>query len=115
MSSCEVDGDIHYFSRRRDGLATFRGRYHAVDEVRLRESGTFERWATERYCLYTVHEEAVYRCEIHHQQWPLQDAEAEFEINTMASTAGIALPDIKPLLHFARRLEVLIWPLRRTD
>jgi hypothetical protein len=56
----------------------------------------------------------VFRGEIHHQQWPLQDAAAEIEINTVASASGIALPNIPPLLHFARRLDVLIWPLRTT-
>jgi hypothetical protein len=46
-------------------------------------------------------------------QWPLQDARAEIEINTMAAAANIALPYTPPLLHFARRLDVLIWPLTR--
>lgn len=115
MSSRQVGGDIHYFSHRHEGAAEFRGHYRQLGEMQLRRPNTFEHWATERYCLYTVHEEMVYRCEIHHQQWPLQDAEAEFEMNTIASASGITLPQAKPLLHFARRLEVLIWPLRRAQ
>jgi hypothetical protein len=31
----------------------------------------------------------------------------------MAAAAGITLPDASPLLHFSRKLEVLVWPLRR--
>jgi hypothetical protein len=27
--------------------------------------------------------------------------------------ANIVLPDVKPLLHFSKRQEVLIWPLTR--
>ena len=115
MSTREVGGDIHYFSRRHEGSGEFRGHYRPINEVRLRQLGTFEHWASERYCLYTVHAEAVYRCEIHHQQWPLQDADAEFEINRIASASGITVPNARPLLHFARRLEVLIWPLHRAD
>ena len=42
----------------------------------------------------------VYRGEIHHQPWPLQDAEAEFEINTVAAAAGISLPDTAPFAAF---------------
>jgi hypothetical protein len=57
----------------------------------------------------------VYRGEIHHQRWPLQDAEAELKVNTVAAAANILVPESAPLLHFARRLEVLIWPLRRAD
>ena len=39
----------------------------------------------------------------------LQDAQAEFEVNTMAGAAGLDLPSEPPLLHFSRLLEVLIW------
>src|SRR5205807_10646962 len=66
-------------------------------------------------CLYTTHRGQVYRGDIHHQPWPLQDAEAELETNTVAPAAGILLPKTAPLLHFARRLDVLIWPLRRAE
>jgi uncharacterized protein len=41
------------------------------------------------------------------------DAECEFAVNSVASSAGIQLPRIEPLLHFAKRLEVLIWPLKK--
>jgi uncharacterized protein len=115
MSSRELAGQIHYNSRRLHDAAEFRGRYRPINEVRLREKGSVEQWLTERYCLYTTHRDQVYRGEIHHQPWPLQDAEAEFETNTVAATAGIPLPNTAPLLHFARRLEVLIWPLRRAE
>ena len=76
-------------------------------------SGTLEHWLTERYCLYTTVKGRVYRGEIHHEPWPLQNAEADIPVNTMAKASGITLRDTKPLLHFARRLDVLIWPLRR--
>jgi hypothetical protein len=49
------------------------------------------------------------RAYIHHLPWPLQDAEAEVEVNTMTQVAGIPLPAGKPLLHFSRKLEVLVW------
>src|SRR5207302_8371726 len=87
--------------------------YRPTGPVQIREKGALEHWLTERYCLYTVIKDSVYRAEIHHQPWPLQDATAEFSTNTMASAAGIQLPAIQPLLHFAKRLEVLIWPLKR--
>jgi uncharacterized protein len=64
---------------------------------------------TERYCLYTVHRGKILRAYIHHLPWPLQDADAEIEINTIAQADGIQLPATKPLLHFSRDLEVLIW------
>ncbi len=115
MSSQEVDGEIHYHSRRQGCVAEFSGQFRPVAEVGRSESGSLARWLTERYCLYTVHRGKVYRGEIHHPQWPLQDAAAELEINTVAAAAGIALPAGTPLLHFACKLEVLIWPLRRAE
>jgi len=113
MSAEGAGEEIHYFSRRRDGKAEFRGRYRPIGLVRLREPGTIEHWLSERYCLYTVHEGHVYRGEIHHQPWPLQDASAEITSNSMAEGAGLVLPHTQPLLHFARRLDVMIWPLRQ--
>jgi uncharacterized protein len=117
MSSEDREGTIHYSSRRHSSLrcglpAELRARYRPITDVRLRQKGSVEHWLTERYCLYTVHGGRVYRGEIHHLPWPLQDAEAEFTVNTMAQAARISLPASAPLLHFARTLEVLIWLLR---
>lgn len=112
MSSVNQQGWIHYHSVR-DSTAEFKAKFRPMAPVQLRNPGTIEHWLTERYCLYTVHRETVYRAEIHHEPWPLQDAEGEFSVNSMAASAGIQLPGIQPLLHFAKRLEVLIWPLKR--
>ena len=50
--------------------------------------------------------------DIHHVPWPLQPAAGEFEVNTMTAPYAIDLPDEQPLLHFAARQDVVIWPLR---
>lgn len=92
----------------------FRASYAPVGPAQVRKPGTIAHWLTERYCLYTVFGGSVYRGEIHHEQWPLQDAEAEILVNTMASATGIQLPDVLPLLHFSKKLDVLVWPLRKT-
>jgi uncharacterized protein len=74
--------------------------------------GALDRWLTERYCLYAASPAGrVYRGEIHHRPWPLQPAEAEIEVNTAAGHTGLALPDVPPLLHFARYLDVIAWNL----
>lgn len=115
MTSTGEGEMVHYSSRRNRMAAEFRARYQPVSEVRQSDKGSIARWLTERYCLYTTHRGQVCRGDIHHLPWPLQQAEAEFERNTVAAAAGISLPDTSPILHFARRLEVLIWPLRRAD
>lgn len=112
--SLKDEGDwITYKSARRNHTADFRGRYRPNKPVELAVPGTLEHWLTERYCLYTVAGSEVFRAEVHHRPWPLQEAEAKIEINTVTNRAGITEFDREPLLHFSRKLEVLIWPLRR--
>ena len=101
-----AQGDaVQYHSSRVAGGAEFRGWYRPAGEVRRAAAGTLEHWLTERYCLYT----ATTRADILHEPWPLQDAEARIDVNTMAQSAGIELPASAPLLHFARRLQVKVW------
>ena len=59
MTSKEIGGSIHYSSRRLRGAAEFRGHYRPTAEMRLREKGSIEHWLTERYCLYTTHDDQV--------------------------------------------------------
>jgi uncharacterized protein YqjF (DUF2071 family) len=105
------NGWIHYESQR-TSQTRFRGSYRPIAAVRIRSKGTLEHWLTERYCLYTVVSRRILRSEIHHAPWPLQDAVAQIEENSMAA-AGITLPEVPPLLHFAKSLDVLIWPLKK--
>jgi uncharacterized protein YqjF (DUF2071 family) len=113
MSCASRGGWIHYECARGDepGRA-FSGRYRPLDVPPRRvEKSSLEEFLVERYCLYTTDDDGrLFRAEIHHEPWPLQDAEAEIELNTMPP---IALPDEPPLLHFSRRLDVVIWPLER--
>jgi uncharacterized protein YqjF (DUF2071 family) len=98
-------GGIGYRSARRG--AHLEAAYAPVGAPRPPAAGTLEHWLTERYCLYTVADGRVLRGQIHHPPWPLQDATARVRINTMAP---VALPEREPLLHFARRQDVVIWP-----
>ena len=49
------------------------------------------------------------RQKVKEAQGELQRAEAEFVRNSMPESLGIA-PTSQPLLHFARRQDVLVWP-----
>jgi uncharacterized protein YqjF (DUF2071 family) len=107
------DGDrVSYISERLHGPpAAFRASYGPTGPARAPVPGSLEYWLAERYCLYTVDASArVLRADIHHPPWPVAPAEATIEHNTMLAPYGIDLPG-DPLLHFARRQDVLIWPL----
>ncbi|HZU31601.1 MAG TPA: DUF2071 domain-containing protein [Candidatus Angelobacter sp.] len=106
-----ADGWFEYTSSRLQmpRPADFAARYWPVGETTVREKTSLEYFLTERYCLYTVDHGAVLRAYIHHKPWQLQDADAEFGLNSIAKAAGIELPESRPLLHFSKFQEVLIW------
>lgn len=104
------EGEIVHYSHRRGPLA-FRGHYRPAEPVAVPE-GSFERWATERYCLYSADRKGRIFCgEVHHQQWPLHRAEIEIEENTMLH--GWRTGPAHPAVMFSRHLPVVVWPLRR--
>jgi hypothetical protein len=108
------DGGIDYRSsrvHRGAPAADLRASYKPVDAIFHAPSGTIEYFLTERYCLYASDGRRLFRGEIDHARWPLQPAEAQIKLNTMAAASGIVLPNEKPLLHFARYQDVRIWSL----
>ena len=115
IDASDSDGSITYRHERiaRDGPpAAFEARYRPTGDPFEAEPGSFEHWATERYCLYTLDDDQrIHRGDIHHPPWPLQHATAEIAHNTMADPYGIEL-DGDPILHFARTQDVLFWPLK---
>jgi uncharacterized protein len=112
-SEIASDGTVEYTSSRLlSGGVRFEARYRGLGEVAgPSRRGTLEYFLTERYCLFTRRGGRVQVGHIHHLPWPLQAAEAEIRMNELPATHGIALPDGPPVLHFARQLEVYIWPL----
>ncbi|HZB95485.1 MAG TPA: DUF2071 domain-containing protein [Herpetosiphonaceae bacterium] len=117
MAARRLGDGVDYASHRRHPKAppvSFRARYRPMGDPVHAARGSLPYFLCERYCLYTPQSrDHIYRAEIHHAPWPLQAAEAEIMINTMTAPYGIVLPPAKPLLHFARRLEVMVWPLER--
>lgn len=113
----ETDGWVHYRTERRHHGAPdaiLEGRYRAAGAAFEPGSGTLEHFLTERYCLYSATSEGrIYRGEIQHPPWQLQPAQAHFTRNTMAQAAGLTQTLGQPLLHFARRQDMVAWAPRR--
>ena len=104
---------IEFNSRRRSNRdIQFACNYRPVSEPFQVDRGSFEEWMVERYCFYTLSASGLpLRCDILHEPWSLQRAEAEFLHNEMLSRQGIVVEDKSPVLHFAKRIEVRAWPL----
>jgi uncharacterized protein YqjF (DUF2071 family) len=113
MSIGRAGSRIHYRSELENVRAALRATYEPAGPVSPPAPGTLEHFLTERYRLYTLDGSGRLRhADIHHAPWPLQPARAEIAENTLTAPFGIELPPADPLLHYAARQDVLIWPLR---
>ena len=114
MSQKQTLTGFEYSSQRRGATRPeLLARYTPVSAVQQPRPGSLEQWLVERYCLYAPHKARLYCAEIHHVPWPLQEARAVFEVNTMTQAAGIELPAVDPICHFAKELDVLVWKPER--
>jgi uncharacterized protein len=104
-------GGVEYESRRSDDpSAALRAAYGPTGPVFAAHAGSLEYFLAERYCLYNLDRRgAPYRLDIHHPPWPLQPARAHFTRNTMAAANGLMLPAEAPVLHFAKRQDMVAW------
>ena len=93
--------------------ASFVACYAPIGPVYGSQPGCLDYWLKERYCLYTFRKLALLRLDIRHKKWPLQSAGAEIEINTMLPSTSLPPPEGKPLVHFAKRLDVIACLPRR--
>ena len=113
------DGRCEYTSARdarAEGVAEFAASYRPVGAVQTAKPGSLDYFLTERYCLYVVDDSGrAKRLEIHHWPWQLQDGEARIAVNTMADAAGIRLPPMTPLLHFAKRQDTVAWSMEAVE
>ena len=112
LPSTQVDGTGQVPASGAAGLAA---RYRPVGDAYAPAPGTLDYFLTERYCLYNVSGGQVRRVEIHHPAWPLQQAEAIIERNTMAAACGLQLPEMAPLLHFAKRQDTVAFAPHPVD
>jgi len=110
MACREQDGWIAYRSERvhrHAAPARLEMEYRAAGAPFRAPPGSLAAWLTERYCLYAASRDGrLFRGEVHHAPWPLQPGEARIARNAMHPL----VPQSAPLVHFARTLDVLVWP-----
>lgn len=116
MTATPQSDSIHYRSFRTHWgarPAQFQSLYRPTGAAYQARPETLEYWLTERYCLYAQDRRGgLWRGDIHHQPWPLQAAEAEVVVNSMTRPFGVTLPEVPPLLHFVRFLQVIAWKIQ---
>ena len=106
------DQGTEYRCRRGDGRAEFSGCYRATSPAFEPEPGTLEYFLTERYCLFCQNRRGdILRADVHHRPWPLQQAEATIDVNSMTAPLDISLAG-EPLLHYAAGVDAIVWSPR---
>lgn len=103
---------IRYRSRRvdrREGPAELEMTYAPTEPVQPSQPGTLEHWLTARFRLFArTRRGQLLTARIAHDRWPLQPATARIARCTMLDPLGLTLPDESPLLHFSKRIDVLV-------
>ena len=88
----------------------FVGSYRPTSAPRPTQPGTLEHFLTERYCLYAASTGGELHClDVHHIPWPLCDATADIDVDTMLAPWGLETYG-SPLFHYAKRVDVVTWP-----
>lgn len=113
MSLTAEAGGFRYRSSRPG--AAFIGSYAPASEPYRATTGSLEHWLTERYCLYaSASDGTLLRNDVHHLPWPLQTARADIRVTTILDFHGLQVQGPPPLLHFAKRIDVVVWSAERS-
>lgn len=75
--------------------------------------GSVDFFLAERYCLYAVEGQDLYRARIHHVPWKLQKARLISFRSTMLQAQGLPTPAGTPLLHYSEVQDTGIWPIKK--
>ena len=101
-TSCDAGGAAYAGQRtdRRAPAARFAAQAAFAGAERYAARGTLEHFLVERYCFYTVDPRGrTVRGDVAHEPWPLRDARASIETNTLLAAAGIEPLAAQPLVH----------------
>jgi uncharacterized protein len=109
-------GAVDYRLRRTDRdheAAWLEASYRPQGPAGVAPPGSLEQFLVERYCLFTVRGSGeILRTDIHHRPWRIHPAAGEVRHGGLVPAALDPLTE-RPLLHVARRQDVVVWrPVR---
>lgn len=77
--------------------------------------GTLEHFLIERYILYAEEAHQLYRARVHHAPYIVRRAELAELDETLIWAAGVKRGEEAPLRHYAREVEVKVYPLEKVS
>jgi hypothetical protein len=90
-------------------------RYGPAGAPQAAAPGTLDFFLLERYILYTESHGTLYRARVHHEPYPAQPATVPVLRENFLPGLGLARPERPPLAHYAREVNVDVFPLREAD
>lgn len=108
------NGENFFHSKRKEGKdqSEFSLSYSPNSEIFEAKPETLEYFFTERYCLYTQTQSGLYRGDVHHGPWPLQQAKCQIFSNTILKDFDIK---IQPLVLYSEGVDVILWNLEKVS
>lgn len=105
---------IHIESiRKNTSDIALKGSYRPASAAYFPDRSSLTYWLMERYFLWSSRGDTLFRGDIHHMQWKVQDAEVIIEKQNL-------LPDLpdhsilgNPIFHLADTKRVLVWPIKK--
>src|SRR5439155_1740282 len=96
----QMKGTTDYQMNRTGKAARFSATWNVTDpEPRTAEPDTLEFFHVERYCLYTVYLNEVYRSRIWHEPWPLRNAELLSLETDLLEANRLKTPETEPFVY----------------
>jgi uncharacterized protein YqjF (DUF2071 family) len=110
---------IHFSAKRTDPRGTLPAnahlRYRVVESPTVASPpDTLEHFLIERYILYAQDDRRdLYRARVHHQPYPIQKVEVTELTESLIWAAGLRRHDAMGLHHYAREVNVKVYPLEK--
>jgi uncharacterized protein YqjF (DUF2071 family) len=113
IEMAEVDGAISYMARRRQSGAQLRVRYQVGAHLGPSAPGTLEHFFLERYLLFVARHGQLLAGQVHHPPYPAQEVIVDEVQDELIAASGLpAVSGLPEFAHFARGVDVEIFPLR---
>jgi uncharacterized protein YqjF (DUF2071 family) len=107
---------INYTSRRVSGdRPELEVRYGPAGAPQPATPGTLDHFLLERYVLYTEADGTLFQARVHHAAYPAQQALVPSLRENYLPGIGVKRPEKAPLAHYAREVEVDVFPLREVE
>ena len=116
MDMVKKTDTIDYVSARKDNSEViFEGCYKPISEAYYPEQNSLSYWLLERYYLWSYRNKSLFRGDIHHKPWRIQDAKVTIKKQSMLPNIAENAIIGESFFHYADVKRVLFWPIQKVE